>query len=475
MKRSFESSLLRRRFKKHNKTSLFAIFVAALLPGQVFAQAQCNAQMNAEALGGPLQYINEPITIELTMGAGTVVEIDGMTPGYLDIFNFTYDMDCEYDPNNPATWPNCTPTGNTVEFVPGTVTTDCTNAEVGGDVVTLATQVVEEQILFSVDPATPDPDAIRNSSGETCQVQFDIVVTSIAGDNLEREIYELTGIAGTGGDAECSNGLPAGAGSSVLFDLSTVVTNFWVTKDFSDDNPDPVNVNIKCFTGLPLEQSFMITEDTTVGFVVKSYVAGELDCEIWEEPIPGGYTPDYLAGATTGVTADTGGVSEDADGCYYDDVINGSFTCAITNNADPATFTVTKRWEYFNSTEEDLYGDVPVSIFCDNEILIQGAIFDPSSGYWSLSGFLGDGESLTAMVDTSADSANCMASETATESLFESSDDCDSRTIPAGGSSECTITNSLFFEGIPTLSQYGLVLMALLMLGMGMVGVRRLS
>jgi len=32
----------------------------------------------------------------------------------------------------------------------------------------------------------------------------------------------------------------------------------------------------------------------------------------------------------------------------------------------------------------------------------------------------------------------------------------------------------VFYEGIPTLSQYGMALMALLMLGMGMVGFRRL-
>ena len=32
---------------------------------------------------------------------------------------------------------------------------------------------------------------------------------------------------------------------------------------------------------------------------------------------------------------------------------------------------------------------------------------------------------------------------------------------------------TVFFEGIPTLSQYGLALMALLMLGIGFVGMRR--
>ena len=45
--------------------------------------------------------------------------------------------------------------------------------------------------------------------------------------------------------------------------------------------------------------------------------------------------------------------------------------------------------------------------------------------------------------------------------------------LAAGGSGSCTITNTVFFEGIPTLSQWGMALMALLMLGFGFIGLRR--
>jgi hypothetical protein len=41
------------------------------------------------------------------------------------------------------------------------------------------------------------------------------------------------------------------------------------------------------------------------------------------------------------------------------------------------------------------------------------------------------------------------------------------------GGDSCTITNLVFFEGIPTLSEYGMAIMALLMLGVGLVGFRR--
>jgi hypothetical protein len=53
--------------------------------------------------------------------------------------------------------------------------------------------------------------------------------------------------------------------------------------------------------------------------------------------------------------------------------------------------------------------------------------------------------------------------------------DCESRPIPAGGSSSCSITNTVFFEGIPTLSPLGMAFMAMLMLGVGLVGFRRFA
>ena len=51
--------------------------------------------------------------------------------------------------------------------------------------------------------------------------------------------------------------------------------------------------------------------------------------------------------------------------------------------------------------------------------------------------------------------------------------DCDGFLVTAGSEFECEIVNTVFFEGIPTLSQYGMAILALLMLGVGLVGFRR--
>jgi hypothetical protein len=48
-------------------------------------------------------------------------------------------------------------------------------------------------------------------------------------------------------------------------------------------------------------------------------------------------------------------------------------------------------------------------------------------------------------------------------------------TVYPGQGAVCKFTNTVFFEGIPTLNRYSLALLALLMLGIGAVGFRRFS
>ena len=70
--------------------------------------------------------------------------------------------------------------------------------------------------------------------------------------------------------------------------------------------------------------------------------------------------------------------------------------------------------------------------------------------------------------------ATCSASELILDSSVESSSEgCGEVQLSAAGTHTCTFTNTVFFEGIPTMNQYGLALLALLMLGIGAVGLRR--
>ena len=87
-----------------------------------------------------------------------------------------------------------------------------------------------------------------------------------------------------------------------------------------------------------------------------------------------------------------------------------------------------------------------------------------------------DGDSVTVSVDTSGGAAECWAEPQAIpDSGVETSNGCGPTNVASGSEEACEITFSLFFEGIPTMNQWGMALMALLMLGIGFVGLRRFA
>lgn len=447
---------------KFFKTGLLALALL-MAPGYVMAQDSCAAEFNAVVDPNSEKVLNEPIGIQIELGAGDIVDGSNENP-YLDISQFEYHMDCTAGDS----FPTCTNPDNTVEFA-GNIQTDCRD-ETDTLIATFDTTVLNEVVTFV--PQAPST-VIRAPANTTCNVSFDIRVTGIAPGNAEQEIVELTGwlTSTTPSQALCSNGLPAGGGASVSFNLETTSTIFRVTKAYSDTNQAPVDVHLVCDAGLPLTQSFTLAPGGDVEFTVRSYNPGQLDCRVFEDPIPDGYVPDYVAGATTGI----GLTSDDDEACYFNEVVNGVFTCDITNNAEPGMFTVNKVWILDEEGEGVVDQDVDVTISCDSEILTQGAVFDQQSGYWTLSGTIGDGGSLTAEVSTLAGTANCMGEEDITDDFVASQDDCGLQPVPPASDVQCTFVNSVFFEGIPTLSQYGIALMALLMLGIGMVGFRRFA
>ena len=115
-----------------------------------------------------------------------------------------------------------------------------------------------------------------------------------------------------------------------------------------------------------------------------------------------------------------------------------------------------------------------VTITCESDIThVNGDPIDPTNELEDYP--LGDGESVTVTVDTTLGTSSCSAEEDIDQSGVESSanEACTDENLDAGEDALCIFTNTVFFEGIPTLSQYGLAILALLMLGVGFVGLRR--
>jgi hypothetical protein len=229
---------------------------------------------------------------------------------------------------------------------------------------------------------------------------------------------------------------------------------FHVTKVFSDGREDEVTVTLTCNSGLPLQQSFSISGGGAgVHFVVEHVQGADANCLVTEAGGPTGYQPIF----------------NDGDGCSWEGVTGGQFTCEIRNEAEPAAFTVGKQWVIDGAILEDVQLEAAVSVFCDSEI--SGGFFNGTEHQFD--GVLsGDGASLEVAVETSGGAAECRAVENDIQSSVASSDDCGPRFIPAGGSSSCTIVNTVFFEDIPTLGELGLAILAILVLGIGLVGRR---
>lgn len=233
-----------------------------------------------------------------------------------------------------------------------------------------------------------------------------------------------------------------------------------MTKSFSDLSTDIVRVTLSCNSGLPLVQSSNIAggDPSGVNFVVTG-LFGIVECEVTESGGPAGYTPVFNGGA----------------GCSWSGAVASRNTCNISNVAQDATFTVDVEWFIANRGGIEVETDLPVTVSCDRDITSTSA-GTISNDKRSATAVVDDGGSLSVTVDTLGGSANCQASQNAqVNSGVETDSDCGPRPLPAGSSDSCLITNTVYFEGVPTLNQYGIAILVLLMLGVGMVGFRRFS
>ncbi len=254
---------------------------------------------------------------------------------------------------------------------------------------------------------------------------------------------------------------------------------FEVSKAYDDTNEAEVIVHRDCNGGFIPDQDQNPSPGHPIVFIVTEFDAGFLNCTITEDT-PVGYAAWYKA---TGVDA-----TEETDdwnqiGCIFEDIIGGDRQfCEIENRLIPITFDVRKVWfdefpEFNNPmwarARYDGDGEGQVSNGLDNAehhgntLWFSGAdSYDSFDVYPHWNGM-----------------TECTVTERVRDSSVETDDsDCFEVPVllgqdksPSVGEYECTIYNTRIYEGIPTLSQYGLGILALLMLGVGLLGFRRFA
>lgn len=227
-----------------------------------------------------------------------------------------------------------------------------------------------------------------------------------------------------------------------------------VYKDFADDNTQPVDVHISCNSGLPLEQDFSISEGEIVIFVLEAFEDGVPDCVV-TETVPSGYSAEYYDHEE----------NYSLDNCTFENVPDGAgYACYIRNTPDAVNVTVNAVW-VFDGEAHDIPEVAQASLYCSP------IAFGPSTWNWGIEG----DTSFTAAVWPAWDGGTtCTVSYSAYSSAVEASG-CESplEVTLGGAGASCTITFTVFFEGIPTVNTFGLAILAMLMLGIGYVGFRR--
>lgn len=404
---------------------------------------------------------NATVSVDLSCSSGTVAT----TP-----LNASETEPAVFTVNDALPGTTCTAT----ETVPEGYTADQTDCEqvALGDSCTITNTLNDNSIVVHKD-FLPDSDAtvsveLSCSSG---------TVTSTSPDASEGSpaVFTVTG-ADPGATCTATETVPEGYTAdqtdceAVAVGSSCTITNslinepgqatFRVTKDFTDGNPMDVEVTLTCTTGLPLIQDTTISEGNDVVFVITSFTAGELDCVVSEE-VPAGYSPGYTASATTGV----GLFSNDDQGCHFEDIDAGDFVCEIVNTPALVPITIVKEWVIEGNVGDSVDTRYSLRLECEKPIGLVDVVESDISATF-----------IVPVVPQYPDT-DCWVEETVFDSAVEVDNGCKDLKVSAALGSDpdpCLITNTVIFEGIPTLSQYGMAILALLMLGAGLAGFRRL-
>ncbi|MGD8356916.1 MAG: hypothetical protein PVJ33_05850 [Lysobacterales bacterium] len=248
---------------------------------------------------------------------------------------------------------------------------------------------------------------------------------------------------------------------------------FVVQKHFVDGNDQtPVDLNIQCNTGQPLEQSLTVQPDGPGGsyevkFVVHSFADGQLDCDVWETE-PANYSATYECFSE-------GNCEATESACSFTGVAIGQNNlCVVRDHPLPVQITVTPEW-YYDSADLVFDDSVHVDLLCQNPFDGDGT-WATGEMRWSWDFTSGD-PAATATVYPAFDGTTICHTETQVDnSAVEALSTCENglRVLPGDETLGCTLTSTVFFEGIPTLGRTALLLTALLLLFTGMAATRRL-
>jgi len=241
-----------------------------------------------------------------------------------------------------------------------------------------------------------------------------------------------------------------------------------------------VNAHLSCTGATSTEQDVVFTATTNaVMFVYNIHDIPEgqqVDCTITED-VPEGYRARYDCN-----DEGCGDSSNNVQACFYSDVaFYGVYTCTITNRPRPAIVTVTKTW-IIEGASQGFDGGFWLGANCDSPIDgpqdregCYGSPFDCWAEIREDDATLGSTDYEFTIIKPNYPFTRCAFWENPDDNVVEVENGCGRLKLGPAGEAECEFVNTVFFEGIPTLNEYGMAILALLMLGMGFVSFRRFA
>ena len=324
-------------------------------------------------------------------------------------------------------------------------------------------------------PAGVTPESFDPSEGVMNGLVWEVAPSWPASDNgidqtlvitltVDATAASCTDCVSAEGTASATSGTDTDPNNNVAVDPTSIevaadlVTSFATSVSFTNGDTDSVTATLTCNSGLPLQQSFEISEGSPVNFVVTDlpFTTPGTSCEITIDGVDTAYSVEGSANggaAAASCVYEVGGFAND-----------GANDCVFTATPMPTTITVEST--FIGAEDPSIDTTFETTLTCTNVSPDTGSSFitaDTSSGVSPL------------VVDWYAapgETASCTAVMVPESSAVEGSE-CAFTFVLGDEEAGCDVVGTVFFEGIPTLSQYGLAIMALLMLGVGFVGMRR--
>ena len=228
--------------------------------------------------------------------------------------------------------------------------------------------------------------------------------------------------------------------------MAQTTATFLTSLDITNDAAASLNVELTCNSGNPLVQDFDLSDGESVTFSVANLDTDTATCSI------------NLSGLSAGYV-------EFNDGCTFTgDTLNAENTCDLL--VEPVGTLVEVATSFEGVEDPNIDTSFTTVIECMN--------VSPTTGpdFIDVTVENTDGSFSAVWYADPDGGTDCSVTLNPASSAVEG-DSCDFSFMLGDTEAGCDVVGGVFFEGIPTLSQYGMAIMVLLMLGVGFVGFRR--